>query len=141
VIESFGLYYMAVKQMEIPFLATLPSLRDLAAPDATARDAMIQTLVYLKLSVAGTLTIYVTRTKGRFWTVRPAWPLFLAVTGAQLTATVVSYFGVFMAPLPWQWIAVVWGYALAGFLIEDELKVITLRVLDASKSLLHRSGG
>jgi H+-transporting ATPase len=136
VVESFGLYYMAVKQAEIPLLAMLPSLQDFTAPDATARDAMIQTLVYLKLSVAGTFTIYVTRTKGRFWTVAPAWPLFLAVTGAQLTATVVAFFGIFMAPLPWQWIAVVWAYAFAGFLIEDELKIITLRVLDASRSLL-----
>ncbi len=136
VIESFGLYYMAVNQTKIAWLAMLPSLQDFTAADATARDAMIQTLVYLKLSVAGTFTIYVTRTKGRFWTVAPAWPLLLAVTGAQLTATVVSYFGVFMAPLPWQWIAVVWAYAFAGFLIEDELKIITLRVIETSKSLL-----
>ena len=95
-----------------------------------------QTLVYLKLSVAGTFTIYVTRTKGRFWTVEPAWPLFLAVTGAQLTATVICYFGVFMAPLPWQWIAVVWAYAFAGFLTEDELKIIMLRAIETSRSLL-----
>ncbi|MBN1588728.1 MAG: plasma-membrane proton-efflux P-type ATPase, partial [Pirellulales bacterium] len=136
VIESFGLYYMAVRQTEIAWLAMMPSLQDFTAADATARDAMIQTLVYLKLSVAGTLTIYVTRTKGRFWTVAPAWPLFLAVTGAQLTATAVCYFGVFMTPLPWQWIALVWAYALAGFLVEDELKILTLRVLEHSKSLL-----
>ncbi|MBN1911958.1 MAG: plasma-membrane proton-efflux P-type ATPase [Pirellulales bacterium] len=135
VIESFGLYYMAEHQVELTWLAWLPSLKDYTTTDAVARDSMIRTLVYLKLSVAGTLTIYVTRTRGRFWTVAPAWPLFLAVSGAQLTATVVASFGIFMAPLPWEWVAVVWAYALAGFLIEDELKLITLRLLEAPHAL------
>ena len=34
--------------------------------------ARIQTLMYLKLSVAGHLTIFLTRTRGPFWSIRPA---------------------------------------------------------------------
>ena len=37
---------------------------------STARR--IQTLMYLKLSVAGHLTIFLTRTRGPFWSIRPA---------------------------------------------------------------------
>jgi H+-transporting ATPase len=34
--------------------------------------AHIQTLMYLKLSVAGHLTIFLTRTRGPFWSFSPA---------------------------------------------------------------------
>lgn len=32
----------------------------------------IQTLMYLKLSIAGHLTIFLTRTRGPFWSIKPA---------------------------------------------------------------------
>ena len=39
---------------------------------------LVQTLMYLKLSVAGHLTIFLTRTRGPFWSIRPrgsyGWP-------------------------------------------------------------------
>jgi len=41
--------------------------------------ARIQTLMYLKLSVAGHLTIFLTRTRGPFWSIRPARILLIAV--------------------------------------------------------------
>ena len=40
----------------------------------------LQTLMYLMLSVAGSLTIFVTRTRGPFWSIRPARILLVAVT-------------------------------------------------------------
>ena len=43
----------------------------------------IQTLMYLKLSVAGHLTIFLTRTRGPFWSIRPARVLWMAVLGTQ----------------------------------------------------------
>ena len=46
--------------------------------------AHIQTLMYLKLSVAGHLTIFLTRTRGPFWSIRPARVLWLAVLGTQI---------------------------------------------------------
>ena len=44
----------------------------------------IQTLMYLKLSVAGHLTIFLTRTRGPFWSIRPARILWVAVLGTQI---------------------------------------------------------
>ena len=53
VIASFGLFYLAERVFAL-------------SPD------MIQSLMYLKLSVAGHLTVFVTRTRGPFWSTRPA---------------------------------------------------------------------
>ena len=43
----------------------------------------LQTLMYLLLSVAGHLTIFLTRTRGPFWSIRPARILWIAVLGTQ----------------------------------------------------------
>ena len=74
--------------------------------------------MYLKLSVAGHLTIFVTRTRGPFWSMRPARVLWLAVLGTQIVATLIAVYGVFMTPLGWGWALFVWCYALAWFLCE-----------------------
>ena len=72
--------------------------------------AHIQTLMYLKLSVAGHLTIFLTRTRGPFWSIRPARILMVAVLGTQVMATLIAVYGVFMTPLGWGWALFVWGY-------------------------------
>jgi H+-transporting ATPase len=63
----------------------------------------IQTLMYLMLSVAGHLTIFLTRTRGPFWSIRPARVLWVAVLGTQIVATLIAVYGLFMAPLGWGW--------------------------------------
>jgi H+-transporting ATPase len=90
----------------------------------------LQTLMYLMLSVAGHLTIFLTRTRGPFWSIPPKRILVLAVLGAQTIATLLAGFGVFMAPLGWGWVAVVWGYAIAWFLVTDRVKLLAYRILD-----------
>ena len=92
--------------------------------------AHIQTLMYLKLSVAGHLTIFLTRTRGPFWSIRPARILWIAVLGTQILATLIAVYGLFMTPLGWGWAAFVWGYALAWFLLNDRLKLLAYRFLD-----------
>jgi H+-transporting ATPase len=72
----------------------------------------LQTLMYLMLSVAGHLTIFMTRTRGPFWSIRPAPILWLAVLGTQTVATLIAVYGLFMTPLGWGWALFVWGYAL-----------------------------
>jgi H+-transporting ATPase len=100
---------------------------------------LIQSLIYLKLSVAGHLTIFVTRTRGPFWSTRPARVLLLAVFGTQAVATLIAVYGVFMTPLGWGWALFVWGYALAWFLVNDRIKLVAHRVFDSSaKPLLGR---
>jgi H+-transporting ATPase len=82
------------------------------------------------LSVAGHLTIFLTRTRGPFWSIRPAHILLIAVLGTQAIATFIAVYGLFMAPLGWGWAAAVWVYALAWFLISDRIKLLAYRILD-----------
>ena len=115
VVAAFGLFFLAERVFHID------------------RDH-IQTLMYLKLSVAGHLTIFLTRTRGRFWSIRPARVLLLAVFGTQAVATLIAVYGVFMTPLGWGWALFVWGYALAWFLVNDQVKVLAYRILDPNKA-------
>ena len=89
----------------------------------------LQTLMYLMLSVAGHLTIFLTRTRGPFWSIRPARILLVAVISAQTIATVIAVAGIFVTALPWYWAAIVWGYALAWFLVTDRVKLLAYRIL------------
>ncbi len=91
----------------------------------------IRTLIYLKLSVSGHLTIFVTRTRGPFWSrPAPAPILLVAVIGTQIIATLIAVYGALMTPLGWGLAGVVWAYALFWFLVEDRVKLATNRWLD-----------
>jgi H+-transporting ATPase len=111
VVASFGLFYLGERVFHLN------------------RDT-IQALMYLKLSVAGHLTIFVTRTRRPFWAIRPAPILFWAVVGTQAVATLIAVYGIFMAPIGWHWAAFVWGYALAWFVVNDRVKLLAYRVFD-----------
>ena len=111
VVASFSLFYLGERVFHLN------------------RD-IIQTLIYLKLSVAGHLTIFVTRTRRPFWSIRPAPILLGAVLGTQLIATVVAVYGLFMTPLGWGWALFIWVYALVWFFINDGIKLMTYRIFD-----------
>ncbi len=110
VVSAFGLFYLGERVFHLD-------------------RAHIQTLMYLKLSVAGHLTIFLTRTRGPFWSIRPARILWVAVVGTQIVATLIATYGLFMTPIGWGWALFVWGYALAWFLLNDRLKLLAYRVL------------
>jgi len=98
--------------------------------------AHIQTLMYLKLSVAGHMTIFLTRTRGPFWTIRPARILLVAVIGTQIVATLTAVYGVFMTPIGWGWALFVWGYAIVWFLFNDRVKLLAYRIFDTTTESL-----
>ncbi len=56
--------------------------------------------------------------------------LVLAVVGTQVVATLIAVYGIFMPPIGWGWAAVVWGYAVAWFLVNDRVKLLAYRLLD-----------
>jgi len=114
VFASFGLFYLGERTFHLD-------------------RATLQTLMYLKLSVAGQLTIFLTRTRGRFWSTRPARLLTAAVFVNQGIATLIAVYGVFMTPIGWGWAAFVWVYAVAWFLVNDQVKVAAYKVLDAEQ--------
>lgn len=123
VISSFGLFYLA----ERVFLLD---------------RNVIQSLIYLKLSVAGQLTIYVTRTRGPFWSIPPSPILLSATMAAQSIATLVAVYGIFITPIGWQWAGFVWGYALIWFFINDRVKLAAFKVFDVTRpGLLGRKMG
>ena len=117
VVAAFGLFYLGERVFHLD------------------RDR-IQTLMYLKLSVAGHLTIFLTRTRGPFWSIRPAKILWMAVLGTQAIATLIAVYGLFMSPLGWKWAGFVWAYALGWALINDRVKLLAYRIFDPTKAPL-----
>jgi H+-transporting ATPase len=116
VIESFSLVGLAVGPLDLG-------------------EAEIRTLLYLKLSVAGHLTLFVARTRGRLWSQRPATILLVAVIATQIIATLIAGFGVLMKPLRWDLVAFAWGYALIWILLLDQVKLWTYAALDRRRQL------
>jgi H+-transporting ATPase len=98
--------------------------------------AHMQTMMYLMLSVAGHLTIFLTRTRGPFWSIQPARILWVAVLGTQIVATLIAVYGLFMTPLGWGWALFVWGYALIWALLSDRVKLLAYRVFDPTAAPL-----
>jgi H+-transporting ATPase len=95
----------------------------------------LQTLMYLKLSIAGHLTIFIARTRGPFWSIRPALILWIAVLGTQAFATLMAVYGFhLMTPIGWGWAGFAWGYALICALLTDPIKVLAYRLIDPVKS-------
>ncbi len=100
---------------------------------------VLQTLIYLKLSVSGHLTVFVARTRGPFWSSRPSSILLVAVLATQGLATLISAFGCrLMTPLSWELIGLVWAYALVWFLIEDRVKLFAYGMMDEHPVWLQR---
>lgn len=87
-------------------------------------DAQIQSLIYLKLAVAGHLTLLVARTKHSFLTrPYPAPILLLAIAATQTIAVLIVGFGILVTPIPWIYVAYVWAYCLVWVFIEDWAKL------------------
>jgi H+-transporting ATPase len=123
VVSAFGLFYLGEQVFHFD-------------------RALIQTLMYLKLSVAGHLTIFLTRTRGPFWSIPPARILWIAVLGTQAVATLIAVYGLFMTPIGWGLAMFVWVYALAWALVNDRVKLIAYRILDPvanAKATLHNN--
>ena len=88
---------------------------------------VLRSFIYLKLSVAGHLTLLVARTRGPFWSVKPALPLISAILGTQFIATLITVYGFLLPAMGWGLALFVWGYALVWFLITDALKTLFYR--------------
>jgi H+-transporting ATPase len=111
VVAAFGLFFLAERVFHFD-------------------RAHAQTMMYLKLSVAGHLTIFLARTRGPFWSIRPAKILWIAVLGTQIIATLFAVYGFLMTPVGWGWALFVWGYALAWFLVNDRVKLLAYWIFD-----------
>jgi H+-transporting ATPase len=85
----------------------------------------LQTLIFLKMTVAGHLTVYLARTGVNHFYKRPlpSKVLFFTTEITQVVGTLFAVYGVFMSPIGWGYGGFVWGYAALSFLITDQLKI------------------
>ena len=104
VISSFGIFYIGKEVFHL-------------------NKDILQSFIYLKLSVAGQLTVFVARTRGHFWSVKPGRSLLAAVITTQTIATLIVVYGFLLPAMGWKLALFVWGYALVAFIITDFLKV------------------
>jgi H+-transporting ATPase len=113
-IAAFGLFYLGDKVFQLS-------------------HKQLQPMMYLMLSVAGHMTIFITRTRGPFWSIPPAKILLIAVFGTQILATLIAVYGFLMPPLGWKWAGFVWVYALIWALLSDRVKLLAYRFFDPIK--------
>jgi H+-transporting ATPase len=99
VISSFGLFYIVEEMLHM------------------TREG-IQSFIYLKLSVAGHLTLFVARTRGPLWSIKPARILLLAVILTQITATLIVVYGILLPSISWKLALFVWSmrYSTLGII-------------------------
>ncbi len=92
--------------------------------------AMIQSMLFVKLIVAGHGTIYNTRIDEWFWKrPRPSWTLLGASLSSAIFGTLIGVYGLFMTPIGWKYAVYMWVYALAWFVFNDVVKMGTYRWL------------
>ncbi len=85
---------------------------------------IVQTLIFLKLLVAGHLTLYIARSNDWMW--KQPWPSLKLITATEITqilGTLAAVYGWFMEPIGWSYTLAVWGYALMWCFINDFVKM------------------
>ena len=110
VVASFGLFYILV-EMHFP-------------------NNVIQSMIFLKLVVAGHATIFLTRTEDWFW--KPPFPsklLLHASFWSAALATLIVVYGFLVAPIGWKYAMWIWVYALAWVALNDMVKLWAYRFL------------
>jgi H+-transporting ATPase len=101
--------------------------------------AQIQSFIYLKLALAGHLTLFVARTRRPFLTRPYPSPILISATlTTQALAALIVGFGFFMPRLPWSYIGLIWVYCLGWVFIEDWAKLSVYRHLNLNEPR-HRS--
>jgi H+-transporting ATPase len=91
---------------------------------------IVRTLIFLKLLVAGHMTIYLTRNTGALWQRPwPSWKLVVAAETTQFVGTLAAVYGWFVAPIGWTMALAVWGYTIVWLLVNSAIKRVTYRLM------------
>lgn len=104
VIFSFSLFYIGEVVLHLP-------------------REIIQPFMFLKLAVAGHLTIFLTRTRGHFWSIRPGSALLWSAVATKVLATLIVVYGWLVPAIGWHLALLVWGWSLLEFVVTDFIKV------------------
>jgi H+-transporting ATPase len=99
----------------------------------------VQTYIFLKMAVAGHLTLFVARSRG--WYIQRPFPapvMIWAAVATKLAATLLCAYGFgLVTPISWPEIALVWGYSIVWSFVTDVAKVSVYRRFERS-SVRHR---
>jgi H+-transporting ATPase len=112
-IGSFLMLYLAVDWLKLP----IPK---------------VQTYIFLKMAVAGHLTLFVSRAR-RWYLTRPypAPIMIWSAVGTKVAATLLCLWGFgLVAPIGWLEIALVWAYSIVWSFVTDWAKVAVYRHMD-----------
>lgn len=96
----------------------------------------IQTFIFLKMAVAGHLTLFVTRTPRMFLKKPYPAPILLwsaVVTKLLATLFVVYPFGL-ITPIHWRAVGVIWAYCIIWLFMSDFAKLVVLKRLEMKSS-------
>jgi H+-transporting ATPase len=120
VVETFGLLILAKTYLKLDL-------------------AQIQSFVFLKLAVAGHLTLFVARTRKPFWaSPYPAPAMIWSALATKALATACVGLGWFVAAVPWQYVGLIWGYCIIWLFIEDWAKLVVYDHLALEHPAQHR---
>lgn len=91
---------------------------------------MVQTIVFLKLLVAGHMTIFLTRNRGWIWDrPLPSLTLFLSLEATQIVGTLIAVYGFLVYPIGWGYALAIWAYAIFWMLLLDAIKVLVYKTV------------
>lgn len=94
-------------------------------------ENVVQTMIFLKLLVAGHMTIFLTRNTGWLWDKPyPNWLLIIALEGTQVIGTLFAVYGWIIHPIGWAKAGIIWGYAIIWILLLNALKVLAIKILN-----------
>lgn len=115
VIATFLLYYLAGRVWQM-------------TPDR------VQTYIFLNIALLGMMTLYSVRVKGPFWSLAPAKPLAIATGISVIISSLLSLFGILIAPIGFVGVAKSWLYALVWLLIIDRVKLALYSIFNRRKA-------
>jgi H+-transporting ATPase len=101
--------------------------------------AQIQTFIFLKMAVAGHLTLFVTRTPRMF--LRRPFPAPILLWSAIFTKILATLFVVYpfglITPIHWRAVGVIWAYCLVWLFMGDLVKLAVLRHINMTSPRHH----
>ena len=120
VIETFGILIIAKKYLHLNL-------------------GQVQTFIFLKLAVAGHLTLFVTRTKGSFFKKPyPAPSLLWSAIATKVLATLFVVYPLGMiTSISWTNVGLIWAYCIFWIFIEDQAKIFMYKRLEHKGEKVH----
>lgn len=91
--------------------------------------AEVQTYIFLKMAVAGHLTLFLARSRDSFFKKPfPAPVMIWSAVATKLIGTLLAAYGFgLITPIGWRAVAVVWGYAIVWAFVTDGAKISVYR--------------